>query len=53
MRKLHEVSLIDYSSRDKRYDLGEVGRYRINRKLKMDTPDHVKGFNKRRYHCDC
>ncbi|MCF8302979.1 MAG: DNA-directed RNA polymerase subunit beta [Bacteroidales bacterium] len=23
---------------EKRYDLGEVGRYRINRKLKMDTP---------------
>ncbi|MEE0922267.1 MAG: DNA-directed RNA polymerase subunit beta [Paludibacteraceae bacterium] len=23
---------------DKRYDLGEVGRYRINRKLEMDTP---------------
>ncbi len=23
---------------EKRYDLGEVGRYRINRKLEMDTP---------------
>ncbi|WP_312365031.1 DNA-directed RNA polymerase subunit beta [Sphingobacterium sp.] len=27
---------------DKRYDLGDVGRYRINRKLKLDTPDDTK-----------
>ncbi|MEZ0450112.1 DNA-directed RNA polymerase subunit beta [Sphingobacterium thalpophilum] len=27
---------------DKRYDLGDVGRYRINRKLKLDTPDDIK-----------
>ncbi len=27
---------------DKRYDLGEVGRYRINKKLKLNTPDEVK-----------
>jgi len=27
---------------DKRYDLGDVGRYRINRKLKMDTPEDTK-----------
>src|ERR1700709_1835016 len=31
---------------DKRYDLGDVGRYRINRKLKMDTPDDVKVLTK-------
>ncbi|MEC3881093.1 DNA-directed RNA polymerase subunit beta [Parapedobacter sp. 10938] len=27
---------------DKRYDLGDVGRFRINRKLKLDTPDETK-----------
>jgi len=27
---------------DKRYDLGEVGRYRINRKLGLDIPEDVK-----------
>jgi DNA-directed RNA polymerase subunit beta len=27
---------------DKRYDLGEVGRFRINKKLKMDTPADTK-----------
>ncbi|UIR55102.1 DNA-directed RNA polymerase subunit beta [Sphingobacterium sp. SRCM116780] len=27
---------------DKRYDLGDVGRYRINRKLKLNTPDETK-----------
>jgi len=27
---------------DKRYDLGDVGRYRINRKLKLNTPSETK-----------
>ena len=27
---------------DKRYDLGEVGRYRINRKLSLDTPTETR-----------
>ncbi|TCV20349.1 DNA-directed RNA polymerase subunit beta [Sphingobacterium alimentarium] len=27
---------------DKRYDLGDVGRYRINRKLKLDTDSETK-----------
>jgi len=27
---------------EKRYDLGEVGRFRINKKLNLDTPDDVK-----------
>ena len=27
---------------DKRYDLGDVGRYRINRKLNLDTPAETK-----------
>src|SRR5690606_23847031 len=27
---------------DKRYDLGDVGRYRINRKLGLDTADDTK-----------
>jgi len=27
---------------DKRYDLGDVGRFRINRKLKLDTPNETK-----------
>ena len=31
---------------DKRYDLGEVGRYRINRKLGLDTPANVKVLTK-------
>jgi DNA-directed RNA polymerase subunit beta len=35
---------------DKRYDLGEVGRYRINKKLNLNIPDEIKGFNKTRYY---
>ena len=31
---------------DKRYDLGDVGRYRINRKLKLDTADSTKVLTK-------
>ena len=31
---------------DKRYDLGDVGRYRINRKLNLDTPNDVKVLTK-------
>ena len=31
---------------DKRYDLGEVGRYRINRKLSLDTPMTVRVLTK-------
>lgn len=31
---------------DKRYDLGDVGRYRINRKLKLDTLDSTKVLTK-------
>ncbi|HRZ21610.1 MAG TPA: DNA-directed RNA polymerase subunit beta, partial [Bacteroidales bacterium] len=31
---------------DKRYDLGDVGRYRINKKLKLDTPLEVKVLTK-------
>ena len=31
---------------DKRYDLGDVGRYRINRKLKLNTPDETKVLTK-------
>ena len=31
---------------DKRYDLGEVGRYRINRKLGLDTPMDTKVLTK-------
>ncbi len=31
---------------DKRYDLGDVGRYRINRKLKLDTPLNTKVLTK-------
>ena len=31
---------------DKRYDLGEVGRYRINRKLEMETPMEVRTLTK-------
>ncbi len=31
---------------DKRYDLGDVGRYRINRKLNMNTPMETKVLTK-------
>jgi DNA-directed RNA polymerase subunit beta len=31
---------------DKRYDLGEVGRYRINKKLMLDTPSDTKVLTK-------
>jgi len=31
---------------DKRYDLGDVGRYRINRKLKLETSDEIKVLTK-------
>ena len=31
---------------DKRYDLGEVGRYRINRKLNLDIPEDTKVLTK-------
>jgi len=31
---------------DKRYDLGEVGRYRINRKLGLNTPEDTKVLTK-------
>ena len=31
---------------EKRYDLGEVGRYRINRKLEMETPTEVRTLTK-------
>jgi DNA-directed RNA polymerase beta subunit len=36
MSKLHVISSRACSS-DKRYDLGDVGRYRINKKLGSDT----------------
>ena len=31
---------------DKRYDLGEVGRYRINRKLNLNTTENIKVLTK-------
>jgi len=31
---------------DKRYDLGEVGRYRINKKLNLGTPANIKVLTK-------
>ena len=41
MMKRRVVLLINYSFSDKRYDLGEVGRYKINRKLNLNQPlDH-------------
>jgi DNA-directed RNA polymerase subunit beta len=35
---------------DKRYDLGEVGRYKINRKLGLNAEKDQKDFNQRGYH---
>ena len=31
---------------DKRYDLGDVGRYRINKKLNLDTPEDIRVLTK-------
>ncbi len=31
---------------DKRYDLGDVGRYRINKKLNLNVPDDIKVLTK-------
>ncbi|MCF0160260.1 MAG: DNA-directed RNA polymerase subunit beta, partial [Bacteroidaceae bacterium] len=31
---------------EKRYDLGEVGRYRLNKKLNLDTPNDVRVLTK-------
>jgi len=31
---------------DKRYDLGDVGRYRINKKLNLETPEDIKVLTK-------
>jgi len=36
---------------DKRYDLGEVGRYRINRKLGLETAEDVKVLTKQDIIC--
>ncbi len=36
MRLRHATSSRSCSSPDKRYDLGDVGRYRINKKLDLD-----------------
>ena len=36
MKKPLEVLSISYSSSDQRYNLGEVGRYRMNKKLGLD-----------------
>ena len=37
MNKLQETLFTSLFFSDKRYDLGEVGRYRINKKLGIDT----------------
>ncbi len=34
------------SSRFKRYDLSDVGRYRLNRKLNLSTPTDIKVLTK-------
>ena len=38
--------LITCSSQEKRYDLGDVGRYRINRKLNLTTDMDVRVLTK-------
>ena len=45
MRKLQEALLISYFSLITRYDLGEVGRYRINKKLRLNI-EETKSINK-------
>ena len=37
---------------EKRYDLGEVGRYRINKKLNLTTSDDIKVLTKEEYNRD-
>jgi DNA-directed RNA polymerase subunit beta len=44
--KQHVVSSKSCSSPDKRYDLGEVGRYKINRKLGLDIKLEKKVLTK-------
>jgi DNA-directed RNA polymerase subunit beta len=37
-----------------RYNLGEVGRYRMNKKLGLDTPmERKQVLTKERYHYHC
>ena len=38
---------------DQRYNLGEVGRYRINKKLGLDTPYGKASAYQRRYYYYC
>jgi hypothetical protein len=49
MKKLHAASLTKLFFSDKRYDLGEVGRYRINKKLVSTFHGH-QGAYQRGYH---
>jgi hypothetical protein len=37
MKRLQEELLINYSFSEQRYNLGEVGRYRMNTKLQLDV----------------
>ena len=46
MMKQLVVLLTSCSFSDKRYDLGEVGRYKINQKLKLDSPLDLKVLTK-------
>ncbi|GIV28144.1 MAG: hypothetical protein KatS3mg027_1958 [Bacteroidia bacterium] len=46
MKKQPALQLINYSFSDKRYDLGEVGRYRLNKKLGIDTPIDIRVLTK-------
>ncbi|MGC4020691.1 MAG: hypothetical protein QM734_01495 [Cyclobacteriaceae bacterium] len=45
MNKLLEILSRAYSSAEKRYDLGEVGRYRINKKLGLDLSCRYKSID--------
>ena len=50
MRKLHVVLLTNYSSLTNVYSLGEVGRYRMNKKLHLDIGMDKQVLNQRRYY---
>ena len=46
MRKQQEALLINYSFSETRYDLGEVGSYRINKKLNLQIEENTKILTK-------
>ncbi len=53
MKKQHVVLLINYSLVTNVTTLGEVGRYRMNKKLQLDIGMDKQVLDQRGYHYDC